>query len=78
MNKLNNTRKAGLGHALAPLKKMMSSMHSITCQVQPRIKLSPSWLQEPTHINNNKHEKGHTQNNDQYEQDPTHTKIRGA
>jgi hypothetical protein len=34
MNKLNNTKKVGLGHALVHLKKMMSLMRSTMCQVQ--------------------------------------------
>jgi hypothetical protein len=33
MNKPNNTKKVGLGHAFGHLKKMMSLMRSTMCQV---------------------------------------------
>ncbi len=78
MNKLNNIRRVGLGHALAHLKKMMRLMHSTTCQVQPCVKFSLSWLLEPAHTNNNKQEQGCTQNNDEQDQDHAHTKARGT
>jgi hypothetical protein len=65
VNKPNNTKKVGSRRTLAHMKKMMSLMRSIVCQVQPHVKFSPSWLLEPTHTNNNEHEQGCTQNNNE-------------
>jgi hypothetical protein len=65
MNKPNNIKKVGLGHAFAHLKKMMNLIHSTMSQVQPCIKFSLYWLLKPTYTNNNKQEQGRTQNNDE-------------
>jgi hypothetical protein len=78
MSKSNNTKKVGIGHALVHLKKMMNLMHSTMCQVQPCIKLSPSWLLEPTHTNNNEQKQGCKQNNDEKYLNCVHTKTRGT